>query len=447
MEIEYDKWQKEILSAKGDILANTGRQVGKTTTFAHKIANFMLDNPATQVIVVSLTEDQAQLIIVMILDYLESNHKKLIKKGKHKPTKSRVWLTNNSRVISRPVGNTGDAVRGFTGDVLYIDEASGMPELMWKAAMPTLMTTAGQIWMSSTPRGKFIGNTNQKNFFYKCWENFENKWQVFNISSEEVLQKRKITNNWTQEKRDKALKFLKNQKSILSDMEYRQEYLGEFLDDLRQWFDDELIRSCMTLQRPNTITRPSRHDNGENFIGIDVARMGEDESSFQIIRMDGDKLIHIENQITTKTKLPDTFKHIKELHRLYEFTKIFIDAEGIGVGVFDWLMDDDETKSETVAIYNSKQIMDKDGHTRKLQKTLLYSNLKMLMETGKIQLLDDENVFQSLKSVQFAYTNDSLGTRHLKIFGNYTHIAEGLVRAAWCVKWKHLNPVVYSIRV
>jgi hypothetical protein len=69
------------------------------------------------------------------------------------------------------------------------------------------------------------------------------------------------------------------------------------------------------------------------------------------------------------------------------------------------------------------------------------------METGKISLLDEPNVFQSLKSVQYAYSNDSLGTRHLKIFGNYTHITEALVRAAWCVKYKDLNPTIYTIKI
>lgn len=441
--MEYDDYQKEILAAKGDLLVNTGRQVGKTTIFSHKIAKYMLDHPNSQVIVVSLTEDQAQLIIIMILDYLEKNHKKLIQKGKNKPTKSRVWLNNKARVISRPVGNTGDAVRGFTGDVLYIDEASGMPELMWKASMPTLMTTGGQIWMSSTPRGKYIANSSEKNFFYKSWENLENRWRVFNIDSEQVIKERKITSEWTQQKRDKALQFLENQKAILSEMEYAQEYLAKFLDDMRQWFEDELILKCMTEERPNTIVKGATY-----YLGVDVARMGMDESTFEVFRLeDNGHLYQVENLITTKTTLPQTFNRIKHLNAFYDFSKIFIDSVGIGVGVFDWLMYDDDTKRITEAIDNSKQVMDADGRTRKLMKTLKYAHFKMLMETGKLHLLDEPKVFQSFKSVQFAYTNDNLGTRHLKIFGNYTHIAEGCTNSGWGAKYKHLNLSVYSIKV
>jgi len=70
-----------------------------------------------------------------------------------------------------------------------------------------------------------------------------------------------------------------------------------------------------------------------------------------------------------------------------------------------------------------------------------------MMETGKIHLLKDASIFQSFKSVQYAYTNDNLGVRHLKIFGNYTHIAEGSTNAGWGSKYKDLSMKVYSIKV
>ena len=110
-------------------------------------------------------------------------------------------------------------------------------------------------------------------------------------------------------------------------------------------------------------------------------------------------------------------------------------------------MFDDETKQVTEAIDNSKQIMSTDGKTRKLMKTLKYAHFKMLMETGRVHLLKDENIFQSFKSTQYAYTNDNLGVRHLKIFGNYTHICEGAANAGWGEKSKGLSLKVYSIPV
>ena len=229
----------------------------------------------------------------------------------------------------------------------------------------------------------------------------------------------------------------------MSDIEYAQEYLGQFMDDIAQWFPDDLIKARQTEERPNKIQKDQIY-----CLGVDVARMGEDESTFQIFKFNDDGHIYqVENQVTTKTTLPQTFNHIKALHTLYDFSKIFIDSGGIGVGVYDWLMFDDETKYITEAIDNSKQVMSQDGKTRKLQKTLKYSHIKMLMETNKIHLLKDDNVFQSFKSTQWAYTNDNMGVRHLKIFGNYTHIVEGCTNAAWGEKYKHLNLSVYSIKV
>ena len=189
-EVILDKWQRDVLNTKGNILLCTGRQVGKTMTFAIKAAERMMSQPNCRIIVGSLTEDQAKLIIVMILSYLEKHNKKMIGKGKNKPTQNKLTLTNKAAAIARPVGNTGDAVRGFTGDVLVIDEASRMPALMWAAAKPTLLTTAGQIWMCSTPAGK-------EGYFWDAYQNKSKRFKVWHKSSEEVVKDRPVNESWT----------------------------------------------------------------------------------------------------------------------------------------------------------------------------------------------------------------------------------------------------------
>ncbi len=440
--MRYDPWQLEVIHDLSKyLLICKGRQIGGTSVLAKK-AKDRMKAKKTSILVGSITEEQAKLVILMVKGLFTGNDKKLLARGTGKCTLTQITLTNGSILRSRPVGTMGDAFRGFTADINWFNEASKWPELAFIAIMPTLMTTGGDIWMDSTPFGKYINGTTKKTFFFKCFENLDGRWKIYYKTSPEVIRDRELTDDWTKEKRAASLKFLQDQEDTIEKLEFSQEYLGLFMDEVSQWFPDELITSCMTNERPDSIKSSDNY-----FLGVDVARMGEDESSFEILDLKGTHLYHVENQITTKTTLPETFNHITGLHSLYDFHKIFIDAEGIGVGVFDWLMFDDATKSQTVAIYNSKQIMDNDGKGRKLQKTLLYSNLKMLMETGRIHLLDDPNVFQSLKSVQYAYSNDSLGTRHLNIFGNYTHIAEGLVRSAWGIKYEDLNPTVYSIKV
>lgn len=109
--LQLDDWQKEALNHSGNLLLCTGRQVGKTTILSQKAATHMLKHPNTQILIVSLTEDQAKLIIVMILTYFEKHAKSRIMKGKNKPTQNRVAINNGSVALARPVGNTGDAMR------------------------------------------------------------------------------------------------------------------------------------------------------------------------------------------------------------------------------------------------------------------------------------------------------------------------------------------------
>ena len=376
----------------------------------------------------------------MVLDYLYKNQRNKILRGKNKPTKTRVWVKGGGHIISRPVGNTGDAVRTFTGNILYADEASRLPRAFWIAAKAILFTTAGKIWMSSTPFGKYDGK--DYTYYYSAFLNKHKRFTVIEQNSEWVAHNREVCDTWTATQKAGALQLLVEEKESMTSSEYAQEYLGEFMDDMQQWFDDDLIIRQQTEERPDTIKK-----NAEYLLGVDVARMGEDQSTFEIYEKRGEHLYQVESQITTKTTLPQTYEHIIGLHNQYDFEKILIDSQGIGVGVFDWLMVNDDTKRITVPIDNSVLIEMPDGKTMKRQKTLKYSWFKMMMETNKIHLLKDDSIFQSFKSVQYQYTDDNLGVRHLKIFGNYTHICEGSTNAAWGGKYKDLSPVIYTIKI
>ena len=72
----------------------------------------------------------------------------------------------------------------------------------------------------------------------------------------------------------------------------------------------------------------------------------------------------------------------------------------------------------------------------------MYNNLRMLMEKGYIQLLDDDEVKASLRSI---HAEHDPVTGRLKIWGLDTHITEGIIRAAWLANQKHLNLRIISI--
>ena len=214
-----------------------------------------------------------------------------------------------------------------------------------------------------------------------------------------------------------------------------------------QYFPDELITKACVLKRRNQTLRERTYS-----LGVDIARYGKDASAFSILdRINEDVLEQVEFQLTHKTSTVETENKILQLNRQYdEIEKIYIDAGSgsLGVGIFDHLLKEDETKRKVVAINNRQIVLDSDGKRKqRLLKEDLYDNLRNLLETGKLKLLDDENIVLSLKSVQYEYINDEKGPSKLRIFSNFNDPVESLIRAAWIVKEENLNIWIDSIRV
>ena len=114
----------------------------------------------------------------------------------------------------------------------------------------------------------------------------------------------------------------------------------------------------------------------------------------------------------------------------------------MGVGVFDPLLQDEQTKRKVIAINNAKRVIERDSSgkeiklkKKKLMKEVLHFNLLNLLEKRDIELFGTPEILLSLKSIQYEYQDNG----SVKIFGNYDHIAEAIVRAAWCMQDKTLN--------
>ena len=407
-DIKLDDWQERVLNTKGNICLRSGRQVGKTEVISRKAGNFALGTPGATIMVIASVERQAELLFERILNYIYNKSPKMIKKGKDRPTKHKLNLTNGSSIYCLPAGESGYGIRGFTISLLIVDEAAFVNDDVFTAITPMLAVTKGSIILLSTPHGR-------EGYFARCFK--DPSFTSFHVNSEDCL------------RIDKA--FLAHEKATMTKREYSQEYVGDFVDELMQLFPDSLITSRQLIKRRDN--PPGR----DYYLGVDVARMGGDESTFEIMERTQDKkLRHVESVVKIKILTTETTEEILHLDRLYHFKKIYVDDGGIGAAIFDNLLKNDETKRKVVAINNAARSLTRDDKRhKKLLKEDLYSNLLSLMEHGEILLLDDPEVFQSLKSVQYEYSDN----RDVRIYGRYTHIAEGLIRAAWCVKDKSLN--------
>ncbi|NHZ84317.1 MAG: hypothetical protein GWP19_00360 [Planctomycetia bacterium] len=428
MELELDNWQKKVLITKGNICICSGRQVGKSTVISMDAGEYAVKNPNKTIMIISAVERQALLLFEKVLSHIYINHKSYIKKGKDKPTKHSLKLNNGSIIHCLPTGDSGYGIRGYTIDKLYADEAHYIKEDVWAAVTPMLATTGGDIVLLSTPCGT-------ERYFYRCFH--DKNFTAFHISTEEVAEQRK------EPQRTQLLEFLKDEKLRMTKLQYQQEYLGLFVGGIQRLFSDELIDKCCVRQlNSKKIFEIMQQDR---FLGVDVARMGGDETvltSFNRIERKRLKMFDID--ITENTMLTETTRLILHKDNQYNYKKIYIDDGGLGVGVYDPLLEHPQTKRKVVAINNAKRSQDKllgakSQRVKVLLKEDLYNNLLNLMENNNIELFDTPEIKQSLRSVQYEYLEGG----SLKIYGNYTHIVEAIIRAVWCIKDKSLNLYIY----
>ncbi len=416
--MELDPWQEEVLACKTNLCLCSGRQVGKSTVIAIKAGESAIKSKKT-IMIVAAVERSAYLLFEKVLSHLYINHKSMIKKGKDRPTKSKLQLTNGSVIHCLPTGDSGYGIRGFTINELYADEAHYIGEDVWQAITPMLATTGGTINLLSTPAGT-------TGYFYRCF--YDKKFKRIHVNTEEVAKGRQDP------QKTMIQEFLKDEKERMTKLQYQQEYLGLFVGGIQRFIPDDLIKEVCIIEKHTPI--------GDKFQGIDIARMGGDECPMvSLDRINRERLIQFDLELPEPQRLTDTARLIIHKDKQINHKKIFMDDGGLGVGVFDILYEDPQTKKKVVGLNNASREIEKtinQGKIKIRKKTLLGEdmaiNLKVLMEHGKIQLFDNPNIQQSLRSMQCDYSDGPL-----KIYGNYSHIFEALKRAAFCMKDKSLK--------
>ena len=407
------------MDAEGNLCICSGRQVGKSEIIAHKSGKTAALSKK-RILIISITEKQAELMLQKVLLYLHNNFSRMICKGKKAPTKHKVELINGSVIITQAVGSTGWGAMGDTIDILIPDEAAYLPELIWASITPMLLTTGGSLWLLSTPNA-------QEGYFYEAYTNPAFGFKTFHVNSEEVAEGR------PEPQRSFMLTHLAKEKARMSPIEYAQQYLAQFQEELGQFFPDSLIEKCQTLDRldfsDNLFRKEEYLKNSVFYLGVDVARMGSDETTFEILELFDKKFYQRENLIFKYTLTTETIQKILELDKLYHFRSIYIDDGGLGVAVFDQLLNTPQTKNKVIAINNAARSLEpEENRKRKLLKEDLYLNFLALLEKGDLFLLKDAEIFTSLKSIMLEH---DVSNANIKIYGRYSHVTEGLIRAAW----------------
>lgn len=418
--LSLDTWQKEYISTvpEKDCFLLNGRQTGKTTAMSIKAVELCVKHfdEGENVLIASITEKQGYLMLAKSIAYAQAKYPKLIAKGRDKPTMHKLTFTNGTTIFCYAAGETGEGLRGYTIKKLMVDEGSRMSREFFIAVLPMLSVIGGSMDIASTPCGKF-DKWGKETFFYQCSK--DPQYKKFYVSAEDCPRHNK--------------EFLDNQKIILGKSFYAQEYLAMFLDEMRRLFDEDLIKeSCILKRRPNII-------NGKYYLGSDIAGLGGDLCTYEIFdKIDNNNIEQVENILERRQLTTETSKRIILLNNPYNFKKIGIDDGGVGFGVYSELMNHEKTKRKTEALNNASRITNEDGtKSKKLLKEEMYIRTLSLMENKKVKFLDDDEVKNSLSSMQY----DEEG----RIYGSDAHIAEGIIRGLWvATEDKSLNMFVHA---
>ena len=439
-----DDWQNEILAdEENNILMTKGRRIGATYLFARKAVEWLKNHynphPVSQIVCSSITEDQAQLLISFATDYATANYPKLVGKGLNKPTLNRLILVVNGNrriLIAKPVGTSGNSARGFEGQVLMVDEAPFQPDAFFTAAKPILATTGGKIWMWGTFNGR-------QGYFWEEYEdavikkNEDARFKVYQKNTEEVFNERQISPSWTEKQREEAIKFLADEKADMSEMAYAQEYLGIAALDKRQFYSDAWIDRVCSLNENDLISKA----DGKFFGGFDIARMGGDQFTAEILKKDMRGQIKQVDHYTRKLLLTtDNENLIKEYTKKWNCRQSGIDAGAgsLGVSVLDHLLVS-EIKHKIVKMNNRAISTDEEKGKQRLFNEDMHDNLRAMGERGKIHLFNREDIKNSFRSVQWDLVQDAHGLTRVKISSRFGHIVEGIMRAAELANTKSLN--------
>jgi len=380
-----------------------------------------MEHPGTTTLIIAASQRQSSLLFEKVRANFDIKEIEGDDIYKEQPTLTKIILKNGSKIYSLPAGRTGYFIRGFTIDLLIADEAAYIPEEVWKAVIPMIAVSQklrgmGFLILLSTPFGK-------GGYFYDSFTDPD--FKHIHVSSEDC---------WRIPK-----DFLKKEKVRLTKAEYAQEYLGEFTDEWNQFFNTKLIKSCMTFFEWSI---KEKAVNSRLYLGVDIARYGGDENAFVIAELVGTNIKIVKCLTTNRISTTDTIGRIEKLNEIYNFNKIFIDDSGVGGSVLDVLID--KLGRKVMGLNNASKRVQVQGEEKRkgIFKEDLYSNALMLMETGKIELINHLGLLKSLKSIIYEYGQTS-SSRKIKIFGNYSHLTEALVRACWCLKERGLDIYIY----
>lgn len=265
-DFQPDEQQARVLRGGKRGILNCSRQWGKSTVTAIKALHRAVTREKQTVLVTAPTQRQSAELLRRCREFEPARGEGV------KASVSQILFPNGSRIVALP--GTEDSIRGYSADLLIIDEAARVPDTLYHSLTPMLAATRGDLWMLSTPNGP-------RGFFYQEWmDQAEAEWERIRVPATECA--RLAKGDFLERERRKAAR----RGQLLT---FQQEYLCEFADTgaavvfpgevLQAAVREEVAPLFVAGRRPQYPTVRSQF-----FVGLDLGRR-RDHSALVIAEM------------------------------------------------------------------------------------------------------------------------------------------------------------------
>ena len=356
------------------ISVRSGHGTGKSTILSWTALWFGLTRSNAKIPILAPTQAQ---IIKQLMPEIRKWHRDLFppfKQSVEIQSQDLKFKNGNEAFAKTANADSPESVAGIHANNLLflIDEASGIPDVIYEVLQGALTEENFVFIMTSNP-------TKVNGYFYNSHHKIRDQFQCLHFSS---LESENVTN-------DSFAKMIEADYGLNSDV-YRVRVLGEFpQQNAAGLFPLQLIEDAMNRYKDSDTT-------GVRSMGVDVAGFGDDSTCLAIrkgMRIEALKLFKDldTQQIASLSGNIASDEHVQT---------VFIDAIGIGAGVFD-TMKRNRGDLRVINAHAGKTALDNDTYFNK--RAEMYVDLKKWLQDGGA-LPPDDLLKEELLAIDYFYT-------------------------------------------
>lgn len=380
----------------------SGRQVGKSLTASWIGLAYAITHQDSMVLITAPSLRQSSMLFKTLRSEMSQSGVDDETWGVTRDTQTIIEFDNGSEIHCLPTGRDGSKIRGYSADMIIVDEASFIENSIFEDVIePMTFATGGQIILTSTPWGT-------SGFFYKKATKWATDNDATTFSTWDPDDEAGISSDQSPLVDEDDLEKFKDGKTK---RQIKQEVLGKFVKDGSQFFNSESIRKSMQ----DSVEKKGQHV----YLGVDIAAAGADQTVFTII----DDLGNVFHEIETYDEygVLDAAERIQQLDAMYNFQEIVVDRSGLGQGTAEKLADYGDINNRVTPLYLTVQ-----------KKQTAYQSLKAELEGGHLTLPHNGTLRSQLKKIGYTKTKTGNLSLHGKD-GAHDDYVDSLALAVWAM--------------